>query len=145
MSVNALKPGVSDKQLVSGSPGWFSMVTRRGCCVETLCQLVPKSLSPFQLDASYVPRRSIMKADAACPTAESLTGPSPGSDMDGGVLLCQLVEGVSTFFAPGAGVPLFCVCEPQEAACCTCGAMVATAEYLRDKKRRKSFAGYAAG
>ena len=57
----------------------------------------PTSLSPFQRDASYVPRRSIMKADAACPTAESLTGPSPGSDMDGGVLLCQLVEGVSTF------------------------------------------------
>jgi len=38
-----------------------------------------------------------MKADAACPTAEGLTGPSPGADMDGGVLLCQLVEGVSTF------------------------------------------------
>jgi len=47
-----------------------------------------------------------MRADAASPTAERITGPSPGADMDGGVLLCQLVEGVSTVRA-GGRVPYF--------------------------------------
>ena len=47
-----------------------------------------------------------MGADAASPTAERLTGPSPGSGMDGGVLLCQLAEGVSSVHA-GGRVPCF--------------------------------------
>ena len=94
--------------------------------------LVPNiPLSAFLRDALYVPRGGIMGADAASLTAERLTGPSPGSGMDGGVLLCQLVEGVSTVSRRGQS-PMFCVCAPHGAAWYPRGAVVATAENLRD-------------
>ena len=84
MFVTALEPGVGEKQLVSGSPGWFSMVTRRGAVQKHYVNWYPTPPSASQRYASHVPRGESMEADAASPTAGRLTGPSPGADMDGG-------------------------------------------------------------
>ena len=50
--------------------------------------------------------------------------------MDGGVLLCQLVEGVGTVRDRGR-VSIFAVCTPHVPAWYTSGARVAIAEILR--------------
>ena len=84
------------------------MVTRRGSCEDITSTGTEHPSLPFLRDALYVPRGGIMGADAASPTAERLTGPPPGSGMDGGVLLCQLVEGVSIVCA-GGRAPCSCL------------------------------------
>jgi len=72
-----------------------------------------------------------MGADAASLTAERLTGPSPGSGMDGGVLLCQLVEGVSTVRA-GGRVPCFVSARRMERPGIRAGLWLPPPKNLRD-------------
>ena len=84
MFVTALEPGVGEEQLVSGSPGWFSMVTRRGAVQKRYVNWYRTPLYAFRRYALHLPRREGTEADAASPTAGRLTGPLPGADMDGG-------------------------------------------------------------